>query len=588
MNAHDERQTLATEIRLALIFAILFGAAFPPIAIWWLAYWIPVPITIAAWRTDRPWRTLMVFTGAGAIVCALYHRWLIDVTLPGYPFMCLLFGLFYGLYALLLSRARRRNLPVWLAMPACWVGLEFLRGQIAFDGYPWYLLAHATMRTLEWERPSSIAYLASFVGAYGLSLIVCTISLPLLIERARSSGPQRLARALAISCLVIVAWSAAGAILARPANTTEPRTIRVGIVQTSLPQSNKIGWAFDRRIDDFARFIELTRSFETLDQRPDVIIWPETMYPGLALDDQSVLALDDADDAYPAFDALGPQMRAILQDTQSQLGVPLLVGTETFESFQVDVRAFDDESLDLFSWDARYNSVVMLDNGLVDPGAYSKLHLTPFGEVMPYISNWPWLEQALLDLGARGMSFDLDAGTSPHAFSIDTPDSTVSIAPLICFEATNPDVAKRQVHRDGRRQADVLTHITNDGWFGPIAGGRQTHALIARSRAIELGTPVVRVANTGISCAFDDTGRRLVLHALDPDTGRLEDQATLPRDREGVAVVDIPLPRRSTLASRTGDVGWVCLAGMVLCVVLRRKDTAHTDADSNAEPEASP
>ncbi|MHC4976863.1 MAG: apolipoprotein N-acyltransferase [Planctomycetota bacterium] len=586
MNAHDQGQTIATEIRYAAIFALLFVGAFPPIGIWWLGYWAPVPITLAAWRTTKPWRTLLVFTSASALACAFLHRWLIEVTIPGYPIMCVLFGLFYGLYVLLIYRARRRNVPIWFAMPMCWVGLEFFRGQIAFDGYPWYLLGQATMRTIEWERPSSIAYLASFVGSYGLSLIVCTISLPLILDQAKQKPSRRPTRARMLSGLVLLAWGTIGAWLARPSNATDPPTLRVGIVQTNLPQDNKLGWSFDDRPQDFIRFLDLTATIKDFEMQPDVIVWPETMYPGLALDSASVQILDDTDDAYPVFDEFGPVMRTILTEVQTEMGIPMLVGTETFDNLTVDLSAFDDESIDLFSWDARYNSVVMLDEGRVIDERYSKLHLTPFGEVMPYISNWPWLEQSLLDFGAGGMSFDLDAGDQPHAFALRGGALPVRVAPLICFEATNPAIAGHQVYHDGARRADVLAHITNDGWFGSYPGGRHMHALIARLRAIEAGTPVVRVANTGISCAFDNVGKRLELQTLRLDQREPTRDPYLGSHIEGVAIVELPLPQSITLASRTGDFGWLALAGLIVCVAMRRPSPMQSRTETTHEEQS--
>ena len=49
--------------------------------------------------------------------------------------------------------------------------------------------------------------------------------------------------------------------------------------------------------------------------------------------------------------------------------------------------------------------------------------LTPFGETMPYIRAWPWLQARMLAIGARGMQFNLDAGEAITRFEIDWTDA---------------------------------------------------------------------------------------------------------------------------------------------------------------------
>jgi apolipoprotein N-acyltransferase len=72
----------------------------------------------------------------------------------------------------------------------------------------------------------------------------------------------------------------------------------------------------------------------------------------------------------------------------------------------------------------------------------------------------------------------------------------------ICYEAIFPGAISDPAHR-----AQWLVNVTNDGWFGNSAGPYQ-HLAQLRLRAIELGLPAARAANTGISAVIDSFGRQ--------------------------------------------------------------------------------
>jgi apolipoprotein N-acyltransferase len=52
----------------------------------------------------------------------------------------------------------------------------------------------------------------------------------------------------------------------------------------------------------------------------------------------------------------------------------------------------------------------------------------------------------------------------------------------------------------------VLANLSNDAWFGRT-GYAEMHLAHAVFRAVELRTPVVRAANTGVSALIDARGR---------------------------------------------------------------------------------
>ena len=117
----------------------------------------------------------------------------------------------------------------------------------------------------------------------------------------------------------------------------------------------------------------------------------------------------------------------------------------------------------------------------------------------------------------------------------------------------------------GEHRADLIINGSNDGWFGDVRwspvssdAGREQHLLAARWRCIELGVPMVRAVNTGISAAVDSKGRVLspeVVAGLEHPTGT-----------DGAFVVTVPLGGPDTIFGRIGNVfGWSAMVvGWVL------------------------
>ena len=103
-----------------------------------------------------------------------------------------------------------------------------------------------------------------------------------------------------------------------------------------------------------------------------------------------------------------------------------------------------------------------------------------------------------------------------------------------------------------------LLNVTDDAWFGLTPGPYQHYAQ-ARLRAIELGLPLVRVANSGVSAVVDGFGREIV---------------AAPLGVEGVLDSDLPVALPPTWQSRFGSltaaaIGLVLLA-LTICPKERR------------------
>lgn len=487
---------------LGLAHALLFALAFPDVhaeaGLWPLAFVAVVPLAwLAICAPSARWAAASVFI-TQLVMWLWIGRWLVQVTVPGYVPYALILSVYSVLFVLLLRWVSRHprlgSVPLALSAPVLWVGIEFLRGEIAFDGYPWYLVGHPLV-----EAPV-LAQSADFFGAYFISfLAVMTAG---AIVAVLLDGISRAWRSAAMVAGVLAMNAGYGAWrLSQHDKLSEGPTML--IVQTNLPQNNKMRSSPQEQLEHFDSFIELTVNglLAARDQgeRVEVMVWPETMLPGFGFEPESVAFLV-RENLFP-LDHFTRNVELLVERS----GVSMLVGSAAALGLRY---AEDDGHARLLDSDARYNAAYLIQNGAPNQ-RYDKVFLTPFGETMPYISRWPWLEQKMLSFGASGMKFNLDRGHSMHPLVMAANElrGEVSLATPICFEATMAWVCRGLVYDRGEKRAGALVNLTNDAWFGWFAPGRVQHAQVSRFRAIENRVPMVRAANSGVSMAIDSMGR---------------------------------------------------------------------------------
>ncbi len=80
-------------------------------------------------------------------------------------------------------------------------------------------------------------------------------------------------------------------------------------------------------------------------------------------------------------------------------------------------------------------------------------------------------------------------------------DKRFKTGPIICYESVYGEFVTGYVRND----ANFLSIITNDAWWGETQGHKQ-HLSLARLRAIETRRGVARSANTGISAFINQKG----------------------------------------------------------------------------------
>jgi apolipoprotein N-acyltransferase len=540
----------ATTLALAAAHAVLFIASFPGLNLWPLALAAPMPLVWLSVGAASTRRALMTVFVVQILLWLWMERWIIAVTAAGYPLLAVYMAGHGVLFVWLVRRAGRhpvlRRWPLAFVAPVAWVGIECLRGTLLFDGYPWFLAGHPL---IEWPL---LAQSADLLGVYLLSfLAVMTGAIGADWLRLRSGLVS--SRAFVAVAAVTVVLHLANAVYGawrmgqQGAITAGPTVLAI---QTNLPQSNKVGWEPAQQALDLARFVDQTDRAWALaleaGAAPDLVIWPETMLPGFGLEPETIRTLVEGD-FFP-----GDTFSRPVEQLAGRLGVPVLVGSASYVGLRPVERRWQ--------WDAHYNSAYLI-TGRPPYQRYDKVFLTPFGETMPYISAWPWLEERLLAIGAGGMRFDLDAAGDITRLELgwtsgaSSSRTLVTMATPICFEDTVAAVCRRMVYDAGGKVADFLVNLSNDGWFGDHDAGRVQHAQAARFRCIENRVPMVRAVNTGMTLAVDSAGR--LIERAGP--GRYG----TARTSKGMWA-ELQLDSRCTVYGRVGDLwGWVCLAGAV-------------------------
>jgi apolipoprotein N-acyltransferase len=173
------------------------------------------------------------------------------------------------------------------------------------------------------------------------------------------------------------------------------------------------------------------------------------------------------------------------------------------------------------------------------------MHLVPFGEYVPLREEFPLLAKIVGDL----VPSDFDAGKE---FTIlELQFKPVKLGPLVCFEDTVADLARHF----SLLGAQCFVVVTNDGWFLKSAGSLQ-HLNNAIFRCVENKIPMIRAANTGVTCAIDRLG--VVREVLRDASGSTFLQGVL------FSKISVPTTTTPTFFARYGEVFSISCLGISL------------------------
>ena len=481
----------------------------------------PADLWPLAWLAPLPWLTLVAAPAIpargpwGILWCAGLLHWLAAIHWLRLPHPATSIGwvalsAYLGCYLPLFVWTARRLVHRWRwrlvpAATVAWVACEQLRGWV-LGGFTFAGLGHT-----QW-RWTTLIQSADAVGAVGVGGVVMAVAAGIwvacraVVERRHGRPGDGLLEAAAAGMLLAVVLGYGGWRLATPpASRAAPLDVLLvqGSIDTELKHDPEAAADVARQYD------ELTQGGLAAGlQRPDLVVWPETMWrwglveidPAWVLDEEVVERM--AGPAPPGAD------EAVRNERQARARAAL--AQERLDALARFARRYATNwlvGLDrqvitprASSGAENFNSALFLDAQGQPLACYDKMHPVMFGEYVPLADRFPFL-YSLTPLPAG-----LTAGSEPVAVRIGGHE----VAPTICYETALPGAIRaivRGLAARGRRP-DVLVNLTNDGWFWG-SSELDMHLAAAIFRAVEVRTPLVIAANTGFSASIDGSGRLL-------------------------------------------------------------------------------
>ena len=448
------------DILLSFSSALLLTLSFPNFDLEFLAWFAMVPLFYSI-GDKGPYDSFKLGFLTGVvfflgilywIIVAVHSYGNVPLILSGLILLLLVMylSLFSGVFTFLTRLIQiRLGLQTILFGPVLWVALEYLRSFL-LTGFPWANLGHSQYLNLPFIQ------IADMTGVYGLSFVILLVNATLfgvLHQWSRKAFPFK---EVMVTTIILLGFLVYGylkmGVIDRQMVQNPP--LKIGLIQGNIDQSIK--WDKSFQLGTLKIYEKL--SFTVAEEKPDLIIWPETATPFFFQDEK--------------------EYQPFILNIPTRTNAFLLFGTPSYKIEKGKVN--------------HYNSVLLASPSGELVGMYDKIHLVPFGEYVP-------LSNLLFFIGSLGEGIG-NFKSGKEIFNFSLPQGKFGV--LICFEIIFPDLCRRFV----KNGAGFLVTITNDAWFGRTAAPYQ-HFGMATFRAVENRVSVVRAANTGITGFIDPKGK---------------------------------------------------------------------------------
>ncbi|MGM0441075.1 MAG: apolipoprotein N-acyltransferase [Elusimicrobiota bacterium] len=426
---------------------VLYALIFPKFNFSFLSFFFLVPLLLYIFKNpSESIKNIFFKSWIAGTICYIillywvfYPLWLSGAGILGASagvfFLALYLGLYWAVFGISIYYIKKNRFPLLIFLiPAFWIFLEFVRAHL-LSGFPWLLAGYSL-----WKIPYLIQ-LADITGVYGISFLVVLINTVISLTIFRKSLKPVL-RGVPVFILVSFYPFLGGNV-----NTGSSR--RISILQGNISQYEKWNSDYEQNILDTYRNLHK----KAVKFNPEIIVWPETSLPGVLLRDSDLVNY----------------MRELSENS----GAVEIVGSMEQDRERI------------------YNSAYSIKKGKIS-SPYRKVHLTPFGEFIPFRSFFSLFIGVVNEIG------DFHSGENIDIL----PAGDFQAGTAICFESIFPYIA-REFFKQG---AQLYVNITNDGWFLDSAGPEQ-HFIHSVFRSVENRKYTVRAANTGISGIISPFGK---------------------------------------------------------------------------------
>jgi len=427
---------------------------------------------LTEWKIKKGW---IYYYSAFLLWNIFTTFWVYNATLPGAIAACTLNALQMALIFGMFRWFKKKTKPslAYLFLVLGWLAWE----HFYFDAeisWPWLVLGNAfatSIKSVQWYE---------YTGTLGGSLWILLVNLiifNLINTKVWRGKPLYIKMALAF-LLIFVPIFVSRQIFNNYKEVVNPREFMV--IQPNIdPYNDKFGGLSQIEQDD----IMLSIVNEGATDSTDFVIAPETFTAGV---------VENYINENSTFSRLNEMIKlkhvpnAILGSTS----VFIYPGGPDIKAPTYTARKSER------GWFDAFNSAIFMDS-TGRSMIYHKSKLVVLVEYFPYPQYFKFLGKLAIDLGGTSGGF----GTQDERSVYQSVGDSIKIGTAICYESIYGDFYRDYVLNG----ANVMSIITNDGWWGNTPGYHQ-HLRYASLRAIETRRSIARSANTGISALIDQRG----------------------------------------------------------------------------------